>query len=189
MWSVRIIPAPDGSEDGSPRLDVRVEGEAIEEMALERGEEALAECVVVCEFPIEPRDGRTPRTAQRSPRSRDVATIGRIDQYISKLFQRLLTELGVTCSTSRSCNVWDHLAMESFFRVAQDRTGQPPVVRLARPGAAGQLRQAGTLLRPAAPALHARLRESGAVRTPDGGSARQPSSRVYETGVQLVAVC
>jgi len=36
-------------------------------------------------------------------------------QYSSEQFQRLLGELGVTCSMSRSGNVWDNAAMESFF--------------------------------------------------------------------------
>src|ERR1700722_10570899 len=36
-------------------------------------------------------------------------------QYTSEQFQRLLTELGVTCSMSRAGNVWDNAAMESFF--------------------------------------------------------------------------
>jgi len=36
-------------------------------------------------------------------------------QYTSEQFQRLLTENGVTCSMSRSGNVWDNAAMESFF--------------------------------------------------------------------------
>lgn len=36
-------------------------------------------------------------------------------QYTSESFQRLLTALGVTCSMSRSGNVWDNSAMESFF--------------------------------------------------------------------------
>jgi putative transposase len=36
-------------------------------------------------------------------------------QYTSQQFQRLLLELGVTCSMSRSGNVWDNSAMESFF--------------------------------------------------------------------------
>ncbi|MBS0579091.1 MAG: transposase [Proteobacteria bacterium] len=33
----------------------------------------------------------------------------------SELFQRLLTDNGLTCSMSRSGNVWDNSAMESFF--------------------------------------------------------------------------
>lgn len=36
-------------------------------------------------------------------------------QYGSEQFQRLMVELGVTCSMSRSANVWDNAAMESFF--------------------------------------------------------------------------
>lgn len=36
-------------------------------------------------------------------------------QYTSEQFQRLLGELGITCSMSRSGNVWDNSAMESFF--------------------------------------------------------------------------
>jgi len=36
-------------------------------------------------------------------------------QYTSEQFQRLLAENGVTCSMSRSGNVWDNAAMESFF--------------------------------------------------------------------------
>ncbi len=36
-------------------------------------------------------------------------------QYTSEQFQRLLSELGVTCSMSRSGNAWDNSALESFF--------------------------------------------------------------------------
>ena len=36
-------------------------------------------------------------------------------QYTSEDFQRLLRDLGVTCSMSRSGNVWDNAVMESFF--------------------------------------------------------------------------
>jgi putative transposase len=36
-------------------------------------------------------------------------------QYTSEAFQRQMTEHGVTCSMSRSGNVWDNAAMESFF--------------------------------------------------------------------------
>jgi len=36
-------------------------------------------------------------------------------QYSSEQFQRLLGELGITCSMSRAGNVWDNSAMESFF--------------------------------------------------------------------------
>jgi len=36
-------------------------------------------------------------------------------QYTSEQFQRLMSENGVACSMSRSGNVWDNAAMESFF--------------------------------------------------------------------------
>jgi putative transposase len=36
-------------------------------------------------------------------------------QYTSEAFQRLMAEHGVMCSLSRSGNVWDNAAMESFF--------------------------------------------------------------------------
>ena len=36
-------------------------------------------------------------------------------QYTSEQFQRLLADLGITCSMSRSGNVWDNAVMESFF--------------------------------------------------------------------------
>lgn len=36
-------------------------------------------------------------------------------QYTSRQFQRLMETNGITCSMSRSGNVWDNAAMESFF--------------------------------------------------------------------------
>tara|TARA_R110002124_G_scaffold81437_1_gene214648 strand:+ start:396 stop:1256 length:861 start_codon:yes stop_codon:yes gene_type:complete len=36
-------------------------------------------------------------------------------QYTSEQFQRLIADHGITCSMSRSGNVWDNAAMESFF--------------------------------------------------------------------------
>jgi len=36
-------------------------------------------------------------------------------QYISEQFQRLMADHGITCSMSRSGNVWDNAAIESFF--------------------------------------------------------------------------
>ena len=36
-------------------------------------------------------------------------------QYTSEPFQRLLADQGLACSMSRSGNVWDNAAMESFF--------------------------------------------------------------------------
>jgi hypothetical protein len=36
-------------------------------------------------------------------------------QYASEQFQRLLADHGITCSMSRSGDMWDNSAMESFF--------------------------------------------------------------------------
>ncbi|GHD21228.1 hypothetical protein GCM10016234_34670 [Tianweitania populi] len=36
-------------------------------------------------------------------------------QYTSEQFQSLMADQGITCSMSRSGNVWDNAAMESFF--------------------------------------------------------------------------
>ena len=36
-------------------------------------------------------------------------------QYTSEAFQRLMADHGIACSMSRSGNVWDNAAMESFF--------------------------------------------------------------------------
>jgi putative transposase len=46
-------------------------------------------------------------------------------QYTSDQFRRLLSELGVTCSMSRSGNWWDNAALESFFKsLKTERTDQ-----------------------------------------------------------------
>ncbi|MET4375020.1 putative transposase [Bradyrhizobium sp. LB12.1] len=36
-------------------------------------------------------------------------------QYTSEQFQRQMADCGIVCSMSRSGNVWDNAAMESFF--------------------------------------------------------------------------
>jgi transposase InsO family protein len=36
-------------------------------------------------------------------------------QYTSEQFQRLMADQGIVCSMSRSGNVWNNAAMESFF--------------------------------------------------------------------------
>ena len=52
---------------------------------------------------------------RRSPQTSLLHHSDQGSQYTSEPFQRLLTELGVTCSMSRSGNVWDNSVMESFF--------------------------------------------------------------------------
>lgn len=51
-------------------------------------------------------------------RPKDAALLHHSDQgsqYTSEQFQRLLADNGIQCSMSRSGNVWDNAAMESFF--------------------------------------------------------------------------
>ena len=52
---------------------------------------------------------------RRGPTAAVLHHSGQGSQYTSEDFQRLLTDLGVTCSMSRSGNVWDNAVMESFF--------------------------------------------------------------------------
>lgn len=51
-------------------------------------------------------------------------------QYTSDQFRRLLGELGVTCSMSRSGNCWDNSAMESFFKSLKTERTDRRVYRL-----------------------------------------------------------
>ena len=52
------------------------------------------------------RRGRTTALVHHSDRG---------SQYTSEHFQKLLREIGVTCSMSRAGNVWDNAVAESFF--------------------------------------------------------------------------
>lgn len=52
---------------------------------------------------------------RRGPRAALLHHSDQGSQYTSESFQRLLTDMGVTCSMSRSGNVWDNSVMESFF--------------------------------------------------------------------------
>jgi putative transposase len=52
---------------------------------------------------------------RRKPEQRVVVHSDQGSQYTSEQFQRLMADNGVTCSMSRSGNVWDNAAMESFF--------------------------------------------------------------------------
>ena len=55
-------------------------------------------------------------------------------QYTSEQFQRLMADNGVNCSMSRSGNVWDNAAMESFFSsLKTERTARKTIGRETRP--------------------------------------------------------
>ena len=54
----------------------------------------------------------------------------RDSQYVSEQFQRLMADSGIICSMSRSGNVWDNAAMESFFSsLKTERIAECPHVR------------------------------------------------------------
>ena len=50
-------------------------------------------------------------------------------QYTSEQFRTLMQENGVTCSMSRSGNVWDNAAMESFFSTLKTERTERKVYR------------------------------------------------------------
>jgi putative transposase len=84
---------------------VRPEATSIDQFAFEGGEETLAHCIVV---------GVADR-ACRWTNAGFLAASAESAQYTSEQFQRLTADNGVDCSMSRSGNVWDNAAMESFF--------------------------------------------------------------------------
>ena len=73
-------------------------------------------------------------------------------QYTSEQFQRLMADHGVVCSMSRSGNVWDNAAMESFFSsLKTERTARKMYERGMKPrptcsttSNASTIRNAGT---------------------------------------------
>ena len=73
-------------------------------------------------------------------------------QYTSEQFQRLMADHGVVCSMSRSGNVWDNAAIESFFSsLKTERIDRKTTGRGTRPGpkcsttsSASTIRSAGT---------------------------------------------
>jgi putative transposase len=60
-------------------------------------------------------DALTMAVWRRAPRGTLLHHSDQGSQYASESFQRLLRDLGVSCSMSRSGNVWDNSVMESFF--------------------------------------------------------------------------
>jgi putative transposase len=55
-------------------------------------------------------------------------------QYTSEQFQKLMADHGVVCSMSRSGNVWDNAAMESFFSsLKTERTARKTYRSVTKP--------------------------------------------------------
>ena len=61
-------------------------------------------------------------------------------QYTSEQFQKLMSDHGVVCSMSRSGNVWDNAAMESFFSSLKTRRTSRTTYAHARPSQGRRVR-------------------------------------------------
>ena len=89
-------------------------------------------------------------------------------QYTSEQFQRLMADHGVICSMSRSGNVWDNAAMESFFSSLKDRANSAQDVPHARRGQGRRVRLHRTLLQSETETLDDRISEPDGVRAAGG---------------------
>ena len=88
-------------------------------------------------------------------------------QYTSEQFQRLMADHGVVCSMSRSGNVWDNAAMESFFSsLKTERQRAKPIARVT--GQVRRVRLHRMLLQSETPALDDRISKSRGVRNESG---------------------
>ena len=83
------------------------------------------------------------------------ASFGQGSQYTSEQVQRLMADNGATCSMSRSGNVWDNAAMESFL-LAEVRTDRAQSLPHAQRDKAGCVRLHRVLLQ-----SHARTLDLG----------------------------
>ncbi|MGY3292109.1 transposase InsO family protein [Bradyrhizobium sp. LM3.6] len=102
-------------------------------------------------------------------------------QYTSEQFQRLMADHGVVCSMSRSGNVWDNAAMESFFSSLKDRANSAQSVPVTQRGQGRRVRLHRALLQSEAKAFDDRISEPYGVRTEGWISL----SRCQQNRVQL----
>ncbi len=99
-------------------------------------------------------------------------------QYTAEPFQKLMAENGVTCSMSRSGNVWDNAVMESFFSSLKTERIARKVYRTRdRPGPMCSIMSSASTTRPGAtrPLAMSALWNSR-------GSPRQLKDSVHQTG-------
>lgn len=85
-------------------------------------------------------------------------------QYTSEQFQRLMADHGITCSMSRSGNVWDNAAMESFFSALKTERTARKVYRTRDDARADVFDYIEALLQPSAKALDTGLSQPRRVR-------------------------
>ena len=86
-------------------------------------------------------------------------------QYTSEQFQRLMADHGVVCSMSRSGNVWDNAAMESFFSSLKTERTARKMYRTRDAGQSRRVRLHRALLQSEAQALDDRLSQPDGVRS------------------------
>ena len=89
-------------------------------------------------------------------------------QYTSEQFQRLMADHGVVCSMSRSGNVWDNAAMESFFSSLKTERTARKMYRTTGRGQGRRVRLHRALLQSETPALDDRISEPYGVREAGG---------------------
>ena len=82
-------------------------------------------------------------------------------QYTSEQFQRLMADNGIVCSMSRSGNVWDNAAMESFFSSLKTERTARKVYRTQERGQGRCVRLHRAVLQRDPTALDARLSQPG----------------------------
>ena len=89
-------------------------------------------------------------------------------QYTSEQFQRLMAEHGVVCSMSRSGNVWDNAAMESFFSSLKTERTARKIYRTRDQAKSRCVRLHRALLQSETEALDDRLSQPDGVRKAGG---------------------
>ena len=105
-------------------------------------------------------------------------------QYTSEQFQRLMADHGVICSMSRSGNVWDNAAMESFFSSLKTERTARRTYRSRDEAEGGRVRLHRALLQPEAPALDDRISKPYGVRA----QSRIRLSRCHPNRVQAISI-
>ena len=82
-------------------------------------------------------------------------------QYTSEQFQRLMADNGIICTMSRSGNVWDNAAMESFFSSLKTERTARKTYRTEERGQGRRVRLHRAVLQRDPPALDDRLSQPG----------------------------
>jgi transposase InsO family protein len=97
-------------------------------------------------------------------------------QYAGEQFQRLMADSGIVCSMSRSGNVWDNAAMESFFSMPKTERTERKTYRTRNEARADVFDYIEAVLQRRPPSFDDRVRQP--IRTQRGISlTRCPSNR------------